>query len=266
MSTTENSLSTLVVADGDEDKETYVVKHPDLVLLDQVSEQMLDRLLNEKKLRPIDKKEGHIVLGAIQGIGEAGKKFHDMADTDQNNLLAQMYYTTNLAQTNETFMVALELKPAQPTAPAGPQFGFTPMGPGGGGMGGMGMGGPRPPGPSGMPHFQPIPPQFSAQQMPPGYPPQHPYPPQGDPYAQQHPGNAYAQPHPYPSYPVPPHPSQGGYPPQGWPQQQPYPPQGAPAGGYPPYPPQSWPQQQPVQPVIIEAETDEKKSTDGSGD
>jgi hypothetical protein len=272
--------STLVAIDDDEEKKVYVAKHPDLNLLDHVSEKILHHLLNDKKLRPYDKKEGHEILGAIQGIGDKGEDFQDKSEQEQNQLLTNMYHSQSLAEINDKFMVTMDYKPPAPTAPSGPQFGFVPMGPGMGG-GGMGMQPmapqPTPPYPTYPAHTMPqgAPQQGGAyvpypypQQQPYPYPPQpidpqtgQPYPPA---YGQQPDGQAYAQPHPYPSYPVPPHPAhgipQGGpypaYPPQPIDPQtgQPYPYQPQP---YPPQPPQ-WP---PAQPTIVEADAIQTEST-----
>lgn len=250
----------------EEPPEPYQIKNIDLRLLDEVSEKIAYLLINEKKLRPIDKSDALKVLGGIQGIGKEGEDFHNLGEHEQNNLLGQMYYADNLPQINEAFMVKLEYKPALPAAPSGPQLGFVPMGPGMGGMGG-GMR-PMAPQPSAPMDYGQQPPPYYPPNAYPAYPPQNyqtapgqppmgqpPYPPQQPPYPvdpnMAH-GQGYAQPHPYPSYPVPPHHGQPGYP---------YPPHG---GGYPPpnwppqgqapaYPPPQWPPHQPA-PVIIEAE------------
>jgi hypothetical protein len=247
--------SSLVLSDGDEDKKVYVAKHPDLKLLDSVSEMMLHHLLNDKKLRPYDKKEGHEVLGAIQGIGEKGEDFQNKSESEQNQLLTNMYHSQTLAEMNDKFMVTMDYKPPTPAMPSGPQFGFIPMGPGGPGMGGgMGMA-PVPP--------QPYPPQGAIPYPP--YPPQgapaYPYPPidpqtgqayplHPHPYGQNPQGQGYAQPHPYPSYPVPPQHGAAPYPP--------YPPIDPQTGQpYPPYPaPPQWP---PAQPTIVEADIAQNK-------
>lgn len=245
--------SSLVLSDDDEDKKVYVAKNPDLKLLDAVSEMMLHHLLHDKKLRPYDKKEGHEVLGAIQGIGEKGEDFQNKSESEQNQLLTNMYHSQSLAEMNDKFMVTMDYKPPTPSMPTGPQLGFVPMGPGlgGGGLGG-GMGGmaPSPVAPYPQGHHPLQPPPYAPQQGAPAYP----YPPLIDPqtgqpyphpYGQSPQGQAYVQPHSYPSYPVPPQPQHGAAP-------YPYPPPPHGATHTSPTPPPQWP---PAQPTIVEAET-----------
>lgn len=272
-----------VTDDEDDDKPApYQKRTTDIKLIDTVLMQVEERLQREKNIRPAVRRDIVTIQEGVQQIGKAGEAFHDLPTESQTGLLVNMLHSHNLAQMAETFMVGLELKPAQPSGPIGPQFGFVPMGPGGG-MGG-GMGGVRPPQPTPPGGFPPFDPQHQ----------QYPYPPQqGEYQASQH-GNAYAQPHAYPSYP---HPQQGGYPPHpgyppgGYPGQPPgyppyppqapqsyppypYPPQGAPGTPQHPYPPQqeqqppqdagaqapTWPPQ--PEPVIIDAETEDVKKDD----
>ena len=119
---------------SDEQPEPYQIKNIDLNLLNELSDKILNLMLFTKNLRPIDKSDALRVLGGIQGIGKEGEDFHDLSEQEQNGLMADMFYSDNLPQMSEKFMVALDYKPAQPAVgPTGPAF-VPSFGPGGGGM------------------------------------------------------------------------------------------------------------------------------------